>query len=423
MRSARIFLIAAALSVSSLSFAQDAPSSAPRNPHGSGDPTEPSLQAAQDIVDEDPSLPTGTISVEIRDPQERPRPKVAVRLGIVRNSVAKGEARSEQNGVTDDLGRVRFDKLEGGSQMAYRVSVGESGAQFAAPPFNLDPAKGTRVVLHTYPVITDISRALVVMQDIVYVELKDDRVQVQQALNVFNFGKTAWVPKDVVMTLPTGFSALNGVQQMNDQNVDAVEGVGAQLKGTFPPGRHTVEYRWQAPYGGESSIDLQIGSPPNLAAARVMIVASQDMKVAVDGFPPPRPGRDGQGNAILETERELRREDAPMKTLRITLHDIPGPGPARYYATGLAALGVALGIGLTWSQRRTKRSTKAERTQERAGILAELEELERAKRDGEIGPRTYENARRELIDALARVLAAEAATKSSKAVAGAPTTA
>ena len=41
---------------------------------------------------------------------------------------------------------------------------------------------------------------------------------------------------------------------------------------------------------------------------------------------------------------------------------------------------------------------------ERLELLNELEELEKAHLAGDVGPKTYERARRELIDALARTL-------------------
>ncbi|MFO0668463.1 MAG: hypothetical protein U0235_02390 [Polyangiaceae bacterium] len=368
------------------------------------------MKPLEDAVVADPSLPFGTITAVIRDANDRPRAGVTVTLGIIFNSVAKGESRREVTAQTDSEGRVRWDKLEGGSAMSYRISVRQGPGLFAAAPFNLETGKGMRAVLHTYPVSTDITSALVVMQGVVYLELKDDRVQVQQAFNVFNFGKTAWVPTDFVIPLPQGFTALTAVQSMSDQTVEEVKGQGAALKGTFGPGQHSVEYRWQAPYSGESVLDLTLGMPQNLAAARVMVVASQEMKVSVDDFPAVRAGRDGQGNSIVETEREMRREDPPLRTLHIVLRDIPGPGPGRYVATGLAAAGVALGLAYALRSRRGGGSDKEERGKERARLLAELEDLERARRDGDIGPRTYENARRELIDALARTLAAEPET-------------
>jgi hypothetical protein len=292
--------------------------------------------------------------------------------------------------------------------MSYRVSVNEGGGQFTAPPFQLDQTKGTFVVLHTYPVSTDLAGTLVVLQGIVYMELKDDRLQVQEAFNIYNFGKVAWAPKDFVLPLPAGFMALTGVQAMGgEQSIEPVEGRGARLRGTFGPGRHSVEYRWQLPFGGDPKLDVSIGMPPNLAAARVMVVASQDMKVSVDGFPPMTAGRDGQGNAIVETERELRRDDPPVGALHVRLSNIPVPGPARWIALALAAMAIALGLVYSLLEKASPKRSKQGRGKARARLLEELEALERARRSGEVGPRTYESARRELIDALARTLALE----------------
>jgi hypothetical protein len=39
-------------------------------------------------------------------------------------------------------------------------------------------------------------------------------------------------------------------------------------------------------------------------------------------------------------------------------------------------------------------------------LLDELAELERARTDGSVGPKTYERARRELMDSLARLILA-----------------
>ncbi len=419
MRNARLAMVLLAsmmlaASPSSVSAQQGA---APADPHGQGGPVEPGLQAPLDTITEDPSLPFGTITAEIRDGADQPRPRVPVTLAILSSSVAKGESKQQVAAVTDDGGRVRWDKLEGGSALSYRVSVSEGTGQFAAVPFRLDPAKGTRVVLHTYPVATDLAATLVVLQGILYVELKDDRMQVQQAFNIYNFGKVAWAPSEFVLPLPSGFTALTSSPGMNgnDQTVAPVAGRGARLSGTFGPGRHSVEFRWQLPYGGETSFDFSVGMPPNLAAARVMVVASQEMKVSVDGFPPVKPSRDGQGNAIVETERELRRDEAPVKSVRVQLANIPGPGPARYVASGLALVGIALGFVYSRRGKNAPEREKSGRGQERSRVLAELEELERARHAGEIGPRTYDNARRELIDALARTLAGEAAAKTAAA--------
>jgi len=163
---------------------------------------------------------------------------------------------------------------------------------------------------------------------------------------------------------------------MSDQGVDPVEKQGARLHGTFGPGRSDVEFRWQLPYAGEREVDFAIGMPPHIAAARVMVGASQDMKVAVEGFPDTKPSVDGQGNHILETQRELKREEGPLTQIHISLRDIPTAGPARFIATGLAAFGVTVGLFFSATRKRQGRSSASAKS-ERTHWLRELEELEK----------------------------------------------
>jgi hypothetical protein len=91
-----------------------------------------------------------------------------------------------------------------------------------------------------------------------------------------------------------------------------------------------------------------------------------------------------------------------VKSLRVTIKGLPTEGPGKIIATMLALGGLA--TGLVFGVRKPPpRNTK----RERESLLAALEGLEMSHRDGSIGPKTYERARRELIDELARTFAAE----------------
>ncbi|WP_394834112.1 hypothetical protein LVJ94_47160 [Pendulispora rubella] len=382
------------------------------DPHDHGGEANPHqgpngmFRASPDLVDDDSSLPTGTIAVQLLDPENKPLPNIDVTLGILQQSVAKGDARKHVNRITNADGAVRFDGLETGSGVAYRVSVPRESAVFAASPFQLAPSKaGMRVKLHIYPVTSDLEQAFVVMQANLYAELKDDRIQFEEAINVYNFGRFAWVPDNLVMSLPADFTALNSQQSMSDQGVDAVEQRGARVRGTFGPGQHSIVFRWQLPYAGASNVDIRVGLPPRVAASRVLAAASQDMKLRVEGFPAAVPNADMNGGRLLETAKEMQRGEV-LRELSITLSDIPTPGPARFIATGLAALGVMFGLGYAYQTRGRRRVVpKGDAKRTRQQLLFELEELERAHRAGDVGPKTYERARREIVDAIARTLA------------------
>ncbi len=377
------------------------------NPHQGG---AGMFGAPEDTVAEDASIPVGAIDVDLRDGDDKPLPHVDVTLGIIQQSVAKGENRKHVNQATNDQGTVRFSGLENGSGFAYRVSVPKDGASFAATPFQLPQTKGMKVKLHVYPVTTDPEQVLIASRTRLFVEVRDDRIQLEEVVDVFNGGKIAWVPKDLILALPPEFTALNAQQGMSDQGVDAIDKRGAKVHGTFGPGQSTIVFRWQLPYAGDSQVDFRIGMPPHVAAAEVMAAAAKEMKLHVENFPDAQNATDKEVGRLLVTGQEFRRASTPLREMNISLRDIPSPGPARFFATGLAALGVFLGIAYAYQARGTRRTVggkgkdgEAKRTRQQ--LLAELEELERAHRAGDIGPKTYERTRRELVDAIARTLA------------------
>jgi hypothetical protein len=234
--------------------------------------------------------------------------------------------------------------------------------------------------------------------------VKDDRVQVEEAISVFNLGKVAWLAEGVVFHLPKEFTALNAQVTMSDQGVDSVDKVGGRLRGTFPPGRHDLEFRWQLPYSGEKDVNFEVGLPPHVAVLRAMAAVSSGAHFSVVGFPEPEARTDAQGQRVLITEKQARRDEL-MESLQVRLEGLPTPGPGRVIATFCAGFGILIGIVLA-SQGGSKSRPGAGGKTARARLLAELLALEEAHRQGDVGPRTYERARQELIDRLARSLEA-----------------
>jgi hypothetical protein len=375
------------------------------DPHGGGAAAGGGQgDAPEDGSMEDPTIPQGSVEIHIADPTGKPLPRTEVTLGIVYNSVAKGESRKRVSTLTDDVGTARFKDLESGSGVAYRPMVLKDGATFSVPPFQLGPKGGIRALLHVYPVTNDLEQTLVVSQSMIYAEVKDDRIQIQQALKIYNFGRNAWVPPpDLVVALPDNYTAFATQQGMTDVGADAIPKKGIRLRGTFSPGQHVIEFKWQLPYTGESEVKFDVGMPPHLAAARIIAPASKGMGMEVDGFEPTKTSTDGMGQRALVTEKQLKRDDPPVKSLRVTIKGLPTEGSGKIIATMLALSGLV--TGLVFGVRKPPpRNTKRERQQ----LLAALESIEMGHRDGNIGPKTYERARRELIDALARTFAVDA---------------
>jgi hypothetical protein len=363
------------------------------------------FEPPEDTEKVDATLPPGSIVVELHDADDHPVPHETVTLGILINSIAKGDSRKHLQADTDDKGVAVFSGLETAGNIAYRVSSGYRGGSFAASPFQLGQAKAMHVVLHVYPVVHDLGGALIVCEATVAAELKDDRIQVEEALTVYNLGRSAWQPDDVRLALPEGFTAFNAQATMSDQGVDEVSG-SAKLRGTFPPGRHPIEFRWQLPWSGDKDVDFDVGLPPHVAIARVMMPATAAIKLSAADFPPTDLRRDEQGQSFLVTERRLRPDDAKMTSISIGIHDLPVPGPGRMIASLLTACGVGIGLVIAGSGRKRGRKLHDLNLKlSRDVLLEEIAGLERAHASGEVGPRTYERTRRDLLVSLARALA------------------
>lgn len=370
----------------------------------------------EDASDVDAQLPAGSIVVEVRDGSDRPMPHADVTLGILQQSVAKGESRRRTAKQADDSGTARFDGLEFGAGVAYRVTVpwgaGQSSepATYAASPFQLDLHHGQRVKIHVYPVTSRISDAMVGMDGIVYMELRDDVVQFDELFRVYNLGKVTWVPSDVVLGLPPGYKAFTAQKEMSDTGFDDASPRGAKMRGTYSPGQHETQFRYQVPYSGGESIEFSLSLPPHVARLRVMAEASKGMTLHVTDLPEAVSERNQGGQRILLTERQLRAGEQPLSRLRIVLDNIPTEGSAKWVATAIAAATMAFGLYAAFEQEKHRTKTErrtddqeAERARKR--LVTEIAALDQARQAGEVGPKAYDRIRAVLIDALARLMA------------------
>ena len=403
-------LLAVAMALPGSAAAQDSADSDPHLRAHGGAGVPDLFEPPQDTSEPDPASAPGTITVDLRDADSRPVQREMVTLGVLINSIAKGDSRKHLQASTDDQGRVVFAGLETAGNIAYRVSSGFQGGLFAASPFQLEQAKSMHLVLHVYPVTHELRETMIVSEVTLAAEIRDDRIQIEEALKFYNLGRTAWQPENVGMQLPETFTAFNTQPSMSDQRIEEGQGM-ATIRGTFPPGQHTLDFRWQLPWSGERDVDFDVGLPPHVAGARLMMPAASEVTLTADGFPAPVIRRDSRGLKFLVTERQVRPNDPRLTRLAVGIHGLPTPGPARLIATLIAASAVAFGLRLAFlrstpSGKASGRPTQA--TSARSALLEELVELERARATGDVGPRTYERARSEIIDALARTLAAPA---------------
>jgi hypothetical protein len=378
-------------------------------PAPAGHAAAPRPGARTDTAVPSSELPVGVIEARIADAQGAPLPGTPVKLAILRQSVAEGDSKDSRTATTDAAGKARFQGLPAEVRTSFRVLVRQGAAEYASPSFSLREDMGHSVLLHVYPVTSDINRSMVGMRGFVMVQPRDDVFQFEVMFRVFNVGATTWVPEDLVLDLPRGWKGFNAQDSMGDTRFVAEGDRGARLAGTFGPGQQDVAFRFQVPNDHTESASFELSLPPHVAEMQVMAEAAKGMSIEVAGMSPARLTTGDDGRRLLVTGRQLKPGEPEMRELSLRFAGIPTPGDGRWYAAGIAAALALLGLSLAFRrEEKTAVAALPEKDVARARKLLfdELVALEQARTRDAIGPRTYEAARKALLLALTRLEAA-----------------
>jgi hypothetical protein len=329
-----------------------------------------------------------------------------VELGVLFQTPAQGEDRKQLVATTSVDGLAVFQGLSVGSDYSYRAVVTQGGAAFASESVRLDGLTGHRILLHVYPSTSDIRRALLGMRGTVYVQPREDVFQVEASFQVFNIGAVAWVPGGLPLPLPEGAKAVRAQESMGDARIEKTSDGGLVLTGTFGPGQREIGYQFQLDNTHEAARSFRFALPPHVAEMRVIAEGPRSMTLEVAGFDEAEPTRGQDGARLLITGRRMAQGNAALEHLEVRLAGLPVPSAGRWYAAGLAA--VLVGLGFVALGRKPGSAGQATGPQGEAQeaeelILNELVTLEQLKREGAVGPRTYEATRSELLDALTRL--------------------
>jgi hypothetical protein len=199
--------------------------------------------------------------------------------------------------------------------------------------------------------------------------------------------------------------AFQAEEVMTDQHMREEPGEGVRVTGSIPPGEVTLTWGFDMPQT-ESTAEFSFDMPWITFAYRVLADAAPGLKLEVDGMPAAELHADA-GRRFYVTEIVKRVGEPPLRRIHIRLTGIPGPGPMRFVAVGLALLVIGLGV-LSTRQRRpvVAASDDAQRVlaNEKEQLLARARELEAEKARGEIGPEFHREAQQQLEEQLAAVL-------------------
>lgn len=377
----------------------------PASPHAPSAPHAPE----QDAIVAAPEVPAGTIVARIVDAAGDPLPNTDVKLSVQFQKISEGEQRNERHATTDLGGMVRFSGLATGGDYSYRISAKSGPAEYSSDPMQLKADMGLMALLHVYPVTRDPAEAAVGSIGYVFVETRADVFQFEVLFRYGNRSSLSWVPLDARMSLPSGFKAFKAGESQTDVGFEEEPGKGVKLKGTFAPGQQSASFRFQVPRHEETSASFDFGLPPHVGEIRFIAEAPVGMEIDVAGFEKPQVDVNN-GQRLLVTRRvAVRGQASGLGGFTASLSGIPTPGSGRWIAVFIAT--VVAGLGVAAFRGKLGSETQADlqdRDAERARrvLLDELVELERARRDGRVGPSTYESARRALVEALARIVSA-----------------
>jgi hypothetical protein len=378
----------------------------PNNPHG--------VKRQGPQIFPAPELPAGEIEVRLTSKTLEGIENQEVVLVDSKQSIERGNVDSQLVGRTDARGVVRFSGQATETDHVYDVQVSMNGARYSTGQFQFRKQDtGLRVVLPVYESSSTLDGLLVLTRTLIVMVPQDDLFVVDVLLRVENYGEVAWVPDNVTFRLPDGFKALTVREPKADARFEPNGDEGVKLAGTLTPGQHDLMFRFHLPTDGKSERSFQFPTSLNTGMVRVILESSPTMKLDVPGFPDAEESRNNEGQRRLMTGRDFVNDkvQAP-ENIEVKISGIPTPPPGKTVAVGLAAALALGGIAQTLGRRRSTaslRSDLSKEDRERAGelLLEELISLEQAFAQGAIGRKTHEQAKRQLLEAYARLRATD----------------
>jgi len=367
---------------------------------GSGAPQQSPLGSLSQTT----AVAPGIVEVHVVDSANQPVPGTSVVLQIHRESVAEGNAERQQTAVTDGSGMTRFAQLSSDSAVSYRLLLDSNAVHYGLPPFQLTAQRGVVVTLRRLDTVRDIGKALVAFESMIFVEPRDSVFQFDIVYRVYNVGQSVWVPDEVQVNLPSDRQAVTAQASGEDVQVQ-VSPLGVRLVGAVTPGQHQLSFTFQVPRHNTSTASFEVGLPPHVMQARVGVASSRSTELSVDGFQEARPSASQSGQRLLVAAQTFDQRTRSPAELRFEIRGLPTLGSGRIVAavvaSSLALLGLLYAVyRYRWSN---QDAPKVLQDHARTRLLKEIADLEQAKSTGSVGPRTYEDTRTTLVEALVRL--------------------
>jgi hypothetical protein len=391
-------LLVLLLSIGAPAFAQGM--NRDEDPHASLGMGQRSLQNSSGP---DSGVNPKTVVVEVLGPTGDPVVGAHIELHTHFQSVAQGNSSNVAKATSNAQGEASFTGLDDAIRFSYGVTVIREGATYDIPPFPLSKV-GHRVRVQTFPVTKDPKEALVGLQGFISVGVREDLFRIDGVYRVVNMGSHTWRPDPIFLRLPSDAQAVEAKISSGDSGFEESEG-GLKLVGSYPPGQKDIPFSFHVPNLNEENRVISIGLPPHMVDFNVLTEHAPGLELSVSpGFDTTekRTGRDQK--EVLITRRVMKPGEGQLTEVRVELRGLPVVGPGRWVAAVLALLIALLGLAATLVRKgASSPDDVAQQDSVRDTLLREILLLETARQRRDIGPRMYEQTKREILVALARL--------------------
>lgn len=349
-------------------------------------------------------IPSGTIGVLLKGANKEPIAGKRVELKIRRQSIEEGDRFSEKEATSDAQGLTAFRGLRTESMFVYEVEVTEGEAKYTSGPFRLDREQGHVVSMYLYPNSANADDTMIVSRALYVVQPRAEAFQIQAILRIYNTNAVTWTPGGLPIPLPKDWKGFAPGETTGDLKVRQ-KGDSVFVDGTFAPGQHDFSFSFQLPNRQRETAQLTLPTLINLVDAKIFVEASKTMSLSVAGFQPPEETRGTDGQHALLVKADFLQTGAPPSAFVATVTGLPTRGIGTPIAFVLAAVIAIGGLGLTLrlGGKAAPPVAAEDRARAKELLLEELVMLEDARKSDRVGPKTYEQTRRLLLDSLARL--------------------
>ena len=357
-------------------------------------------------------LPAGEIEVRLMSKDFDNIENQEVTLNVSKQSIERGNVDTTLTARTDSRGVAKFTGQPTETDHIYDAQIAVGAARYSTGQFQFrDGEGGLRAIVPIYKSTSSLDGLLLITRTLIAMVPQDNMFVVDVLFRVENYGEISWLPENVSIPLPEGFKALTVREPKADGRFEADGDTGVKLVGTLAPGQHDLMFRFHLPTEGRSDMAFHFPTTLNTGMVRVVLESSPTMQLTLPGFPEPEESRNQDGQRRLIAGRDFINEKVRAPDdIEVKISGIPTPAKGRTVAVGLASLLALGGLAQVFNRKRTAvpaRSDLSKEDRERASelILEELIALEQAFQQGSIGRKTHEQAKRQLLEAFARLRA------------------